>query len=63
MEISQAEITDTGKPIWEARVDIAGCADVFEYYGGIAASIHGMNNFYSKKIIFKAVLMSKVVTL
>lgn len=46
VEISQAEVTDTGKPIWEARVDIAGCADVFEYYGGIAASIHGMNNFY-----------------
>ena len=40
-EIAQAEVTDTGKPIWEARVDIAGCADVFEYYGGVAASIHG----------------------
>lgn len=41
-EIAHAEVVDTGKPIWEARIDIAGCADVFEYYGGIAPSIHGI---------------------
>lgn len=40
-EIAQIEVADTGKPIWEARVDIAGCADVLEYYGGIAPSIKG----------------------
>ena len=33
---------DTGKPIWEARVDIASCADAFEYYGGLAPAIVGV---------------------
>uniref|UniRef100_A0A6M2CIV4 Putative formyltetrahydrofolate dehydrogenase n=1 Tax=Rhipicephalus microplus TaxID=6941 RepID=A0A6M2CIV4_RHIMP len=40
-EIAEVEMTDTGKPIWEALVDIDGCADALEYYGGIAASIKG----------------------
>lgn len=40
-EIAQIEVSDTGKPIWEAKVDITGCADVLEYYGGIAPSIKG----------------------
>lgn len=40
-EIAEVEMTDTGKPIWEAVVDIAGCADALEYYGGIAASVKG----------------------
>lgn len=44
-EIAQAEVTDTGKPIWEARIDIAGCAAVFEYYGGLAPTIHGIIYF------------------
>lgn len=37
------EMIDTGKPIWEAVADINGCADVLEYYGGIAASIKGQH--------------------
>ncbi|KAG0427699.1 hypothetical protein HPB47_025284 [Ixodes persulcatus] len=40
-QISDMEMIDTGKPIWEAVADISGCADVLEYYGGIAASIKG----------------------
>ncbi|XP_055947671.1 4-trimethylaminobutyraldehyde dehydrogenase-like [Argiope bruennichi] len=41
------EVIDTGKPIWEARVDIDGCADVFEYFGGIAATISGTHHMLS----------------
>lgn len=40
-EFAQVETLDTGKPIWEARFDIQGCADTVEYYGGLAASIAG----------------------
>lgn len=42
-EIAEVEMIDTGKPIWEAQVDIAGCADVIEYFGGIAASVQGQH--------------------
>lgn len=41
-ELSDVEVLNTGKPIWEARVDILGCADAVEYYGGIAATIAGL---------------------
>ncbi|GFQ64386.1 4-trimethylaminobutyraldehyde dehydrogenase A, partial [Trichonephila clavata] len=37
--IASAEVIDTGKPIYEAKIDIAGCADILEYFGGIASSI------------------------
>jgi betaine-aldehyde dehydrogenase len=41
-ELARLEVLDTGKPIAEAStVDIASGADCIEYYGGIAASIHG----------------------
>ncbi|GIY22665.1 4-trimethylaminobutyraldehyde dehydrogenase [Caerostris darwini] len=43
-EIASAEVIDTGKPIWEARIDIAGCADVLEYFGGIASTISGTHH-------------------
>ncbi|XP_067119357.1 4-trimethylaminobutyraldehyde dehydrogenase A-like [Centruroides vittatus] len=42
--IAQMEVIDTGKPIWEARVDIAGCADVIDYYGGLAPTIKGYHH-------------------
>ncbi|XP_064613671.1 4-trimethylaminobutyraldehyde dehydrogenase-like [Liolophura sinensis] len=42
-ELSHVEVLNTGKPIWEARVDILGCADAVEYYGGIAATIAGQH--------------------
>ncbi|XP_060579513.1 4-trimethylaminobutyraldehyde dehydrogenase A-like, partial [Ruditapes philippinarum] len=40
-ELARAETLDTGKPIWEARFDIQGCADSVEYYGGLASTISG----------------------
>jgi aldehyde dehydrogenase family 9 protein A1 len=40
--LARTEVLDTGKPIYEARMDIAGCADTIDYYGGLAASISGM---------------------
>ncbi|CAL1276480.1 unnamed protein product [Larinioides sclopetarius] len=43
-KLAHYEVIDTGKPIWEARVDIAGCADVFEYFGGMAATISGTHH-------------------
>ncbi|MCM4167099.1 NAD/NADP-dependent betaine aldehyde dehydrogenase [Arenibacter antarcticus] len=41
-EIAKIEVEDTGKPLSEAiSVDIHSGADALEYYGGIAASLHG----------------------
>ncbi|HSW04976.1 aldehyde dehydrogenase family protein [Aquabacterium sp.] len=40
-ELSALECRDTGKPIQQARADIAACARYFEYYGGAADKLHG----------------------
>src|SRR5690625_4250268 len=41
-EIARIEVEDSGKPISEAlTVDIHSGADALQYYGGIAASLHG----------------------
>ena len=40
-ELARTEVLDTGKPIWEARYDIQGCADTIQYYGGLAPTIVG----------------------
>ncbi|XP_063614530.1 4-trimethylaminobutyraldehyde dehydrogenase-like [Penaeus indicus] len=42
-DISRLEVQDTGKPIWEARLDITSCADALEYYGGLAPCIVGQH--------------------
>ncbi|XP_076036755.1 4-trimethylaminobutyraldehyde dehydrogenase A-like [Oratosquilla oratoria] len=42
-DIARLEVRDTGKPIWEARVDILSCADALEYYGGLAPGIVGQH--------------------
>ncbi|KAF2344427.1 Aldehyde dehydrogenase domain, partial [Trinorchestia longiramus] len=42
-DIVNLEVKDTGKPIWEARLDIESCADALEYYGGLAPSISGLH--------------------
>lgn len=42
-DISRLEVRDTGKPIWEARLDITSCADALEYYGGLAPCIVGQH--------------------
>ena len=43
--MAYTEVLDTGKPIWEARYDITGCADTIEYYGGLAANITGKQSY------------------
>ncbi|KAG8190574.1 hypothetical protein JTE90_014051 [Oedothorax gibbosus] len=43
-EISIAEVKDTGKPLWEAELDISGCADTLEFFGGIASTISGSHH-------------------
>ncbi len=39
--LARLESTDSGKPIGEAREDIAEVAFMFEYYGGWATKVHG----------------------
>jgi betaine-aldehyde dehydrogenase len=41
-ELAELEVADTGKPIAEARaVDVLSGADCLEYFGGMAATLHG----------------------
>jgi betaine-aldehyde dehydrogenase len=41
-ELAELETKDTGKPIQETRVvDVASGADCFEYFAGIAQTLHG----------------------
>ena len=48
-ELAELEVLDTGKPIQEAKVvDVASGADCIEYYGGIAASLHGEHYDFGK---------------
>jgi len=43
-ELARLEVLDTGKPIAEASaVDILSAADCLEYFGGLAASLHGQH--------------------
>jgi aldehyde dehydrogenase (NAD+) len=39
--LSRLESIDSGKPVSQARTDIAGSARYFEYYAGLADKIHG----------------------
>ncbi|MDU9004200.1 aldehyde dehydrogenase family protein [Sedimentitalea todarodis] len=40
-DLAQLEARDTGKPIAQARADIAACARYLEYYAGAADKVHG----------------------
>ncbi|MBW8639039.1 aldehyde dehydrogenase family protein [Hoeflea sp. WL0058] len=40
-ELAELEAADTGKPIRQARADIAAAVRYFEYYGGAADKFHG----------------------
>jgi len=40
-ELALAEAADTGKPLRQARADIAALARYFEFYGGAADKVHG----------------------
>src|SRR5437763_15542487 len=39
--LARLESIDSGKPVSQARTDIAGSARYFEYYAGLADKIHG----------------------
>lgn len=50
-ELALLEVRDTGKPMKQARADIAAAARYFEFYGGGADKVHGetipfMNGFF-----------------
>jgi len=50
-QLALMETTDTGKPIAEAlAVDVTSAADALEYFGGMAAGIHG--EFFDLKNAF-----------
>jgi len=40
-ELARSLTLEQGKPLWEARGEIAGAANYFEYYGGQAATVEG----------------------
>ena len=40
-EIAYFETLENGKPIAQARGEVGGCADMFEYASGLARSLHG----------------------
>jgi betaine-aldehyde dehydrogenase len=40
-EIAYFETLENGKPISQARGEVAGCADMFDYASGLARSLHG----------------------
>ena len=43
-ELARLEVLDVGKPLAEAlAVDVASAADCLEYFGGLAASLHGQH--------------------
>lgn len=42
-ELARVETHDTGKPLWEARLDIEGCADTIEFYAGLAPTVSGQH--------------------
>ncbi|RCN40447.1 hypothetical protein ANCCAN_13606 [Ancylostoma caninum] len=42
-EIARWECIDNGKPISEARMDVLGCIDTFNYYAGAGQSLAGLH--------------------
>jgi len=40
-ELALVEAIDCGKPLKQARADVAACARYFEFYGGAADKLHG----------------------
>jgi aldehyde dehydrogenase (NAD+) len=40
-ELAMLEARDCGKPLKQARADVAACARYFEFYGGAADKLHG----------------------
>jgi len=42
-DIARLDVTDNGKPIWEARMDMESVIGCLEYYGGVAPSVVGQH--------------------
>jgi aldehyde dehydrogenase (NAD+) len=40
-ELARAESAETGKPDWQAPMEVAGAAGYFEFYGGLVNTLHG----------------------
>ena len=40
-ELALLEARDCGKPLKQARADVAACARYFEFYGGACDKLHG----------------------
>ncbi|KXF55925.1 aldehyde dehydrogenase [Rhodococcus sp. SC4] len=40
-ELAALESAETGKPAWQAPMEIAGAAGYFEFYGGLVNALHG----------------------
>ncbi|TDE41147.1 aldehyde dehydrogenase family protein [Antarcticimicrobium sediminis] len=54
-ELADIEARDTGKPMTQARADIAACARYFEFYGGAADKLHGETIPYLKEYFVSVV--------
>lgn len=61
-ELSLLECRDTGKPMVQARADIAACARYFEYYGGAADKLHGETIPYAAGTTVMAVRVPHGIT-
>ncbi len=42
-EIATVLTLEQGKPLWESRIEVSGCARFFEYYGNLAESLEGQS--------------------
>jgi betaine-aldehyde dehydrogenase len=52
-ELARLEVLDTGKPVQEAEaVDVASGADCIEYFGGVAATLHGSHHELRKAFVY-----------
>lgn len=48
-ELAAIEARDCGKPVKQARADVAACARYFEFYGGAADKLHGATIPYPRE--------------
>ena len=48
-EVARREVYDTGKPIWEARIDVQTAIDAVEYYSGLAPTICGKFSIFDSR--------------
>ncbi|MBO9679063.1 MAG: aldehyde dehydrogenase family protein [Acidovorax sp.] len=60
--LAELECRDTGKPLTQARTDIAACARYFEYYAGAADKLHGETIPYTAGTTVMAIRVPHGVT-